>query len=167
MSNVYTKKTDTNDDITPDNSASNVSGTTHTSTRYVLEAQQRAAAEARVKLLAEQHQLEMTIAEIEDENYLADRHQKLELAERKLETERAARARRRRLKQAEMSMLEFKARAAALTGGDNRQQIAESQVSRATTRISITSGSYKDATEQPQTHDSLNESMETVKHRDA
>ena len=140
----------------------------------MLEAQQRAAAEARVQLLAEQHQLEMTIAEIEDENYLAelqerhqDRHRKLELEERELETERAARARRRRLKQAEMSMLEFKARAAALIGGNNRQQMAESQVSRATARISITSGSYKDATEQPRSHDSLNETMETVKHRDA
>ena len=166
MSTVSTKTTDV-ENITPDDSASNVSGTTHTSTRYVLEAQQRAAAEAKAQLLAEQHELEMTIAEIEDENYLADRHQKLELAERELETERAARARRRRLKQAEMSMLEFKARAAALTGGNNRQQMAESQVSRATARNSITSGSYKDATEQPQCLDTLNESMETVTNRDA
>ena len=136
MSNVSTKKTDINDDISPDDSASNVSGTTHTSTRYVLEAQQRAAAEAKVKLLAEQHQLEMTIADMEDENYLADRHQKLELAEREFETVRAAR--RRRLKQAEMSMLEFKAWAAAFTGSNNRQQSAESQVSRATICKSLT-----------------------------
>ena len=106
----------------------------------------------------------MTIAEIEDENYLADRHQKLELAERELETERAARARRRRLKQAEMSMLEFKARAAAITGSIDRIQSAENQVSRAKTCKSLTSGSYKDA-ELPQNHDSLNESRETVKDR--
>ena len=144
MSTVSAKTTDV-DNITSDECASNVSGTTHTSTRYVLEAQQRAAAEAKIQLLAEQHELEMTIAEIEDENYLADRHQKLELAERELETERAARAKRRRLKQAEMSMLEFKARAAAITGSSNLQQSAESQVSRATTCKSLTSGSYKDA----------------------
>ena len=104
----------------------------------------------------------MTIAEIEYENFLADRHQKLELAEREFETERAAR--RRRLKQAEMSMLEFKARAAAITGSKNLQQNSESQVSRATTCKRLTSGSYKDA-EQQQDHDSLNESMETVKDR--
>ena len=130
MSTVSTKTTDV-DNITPDDSASNVSGTTHTSTRYVLEAQQRAAAEAKVQLLAEQHQLEMTIAEIEDENYLAelqernqDRHRKLELAERELETERAARARRCCVKQAELSMQEFKARAAVINGSYNRQQSA-------------------------------------------
>ena len=130
MSTVSTKTTDV-DNITPDDSASNVSGTTHTSTRYVLEAQQRAAAEAKAQLLAEQHELEMTIAEIEDENYLAelqernqDRHRKLELAERELETERAARARRRRLKQAEMSMLQFKARAAVITGSNYLQPTA-------------------------------------------
>ena len=78
--------------------------------------------------------------------------------------QRAARARRLRLKQAKMSMLEFKARAAAITGSSNLQQSAESQVSRATTCKSLTSGSYKDA-EQQQDHDSLNESMETVKDR--
>ena len=168
MSTVSTKTTDV-DNITPDDSASNVSGTTHTSTRYVLEAQQHAAAEAKIQLLAEQHQLEMTIANIEDENNLAEqqkrnhnRHRRHELAERELETERAACARRRPLKQAEMSMLEFKARTAAITGSNDRQQSAESQVSRATTCKSLTSGSYKDAKQQ-QNHDSLNDIMETFK----
>ena len=79
-----------------------------------------------------------------------------------METETAACTRRRRLKQAEMSMLEFKARAVAITGSKIRQQSAESQVSRAATCKSFTSGSYKDA-EQQQNHDSLNESMETIK----
>ena len=99
MSNVSTKKTDVEDEITPDDSVSYVSGATHTSTRYVHELQQRAEA---ARILEEQHELEMTIADIEDDNHLAEMQEKLE-------TERAARARRRRLRQAEMSMRKFQA----------------------------------------------------------
>ena len=99
MSNVSTKKTDVEDEITPDDSVSYVSGATHTSTRYVHELQQRAEA---ARILEEEHKLEMTIADIEDDNHLAEMQEKLE-------TERAARARRRRLRQAEMSMREFQA----------------------------------------------------------
>ena len=155
MSTVSTKTTDV-DNITPDDSASNVSGTTHTSTRYVLEARQRKAAEEEAKRLEEKHHLEMTIAEIEDENYLAelqeknqDRLRKVEHEKRRkqkqleddedevrrlkaeadqaLETERAARARRRRLRQAEMSMQIFNARTSVT--GDRK---TESLVSRRT-----------------------------------
>ena len=89
MSTVSTKKTDVEDEITPDDSVSYVSGATHTSTRYA-------------RILEEQHELEMTIADIEDDNHLAEMQEKLE-------TERAARARRRRLRQAEMSMRKFQA----------------------------------------------------------
>ena len=88
MSNVSTKKTDVEDEITPDDSVSYVSGATHTSTRYVHELQQRAEA---ARILEEEHKLEMTIADIEDDNHLAEMQEKLE-------TERAARARRRRLR---------------------------------------------------------------------
>ena len=99
MSNVSTKKTDVEDEITPDDSVSYVSGAIHTSTRYVHERQQRAEA---ARILEEEHELEMTIADIEDDNHLAEMQEKLE-------TERAARARRRRLRQAEMSMRKFRA----------------------------------------------------------
>ena len=193
MSNVSKKKTDINDDISPDDSASNVSGTTHTSTRYVHDAQKRAAAEAAARLLEEKHQLEMTIVELEDENYLAEiqeknkaRLRKLDLekqrkqrriqeeeeetrrlqeeADRELETERAARARRRRMKQAEMSMKEFQARANALTGkAESNQNEIQSMVSSVTARNSIASVLFKHATDETKNQELTNESEETIK----
>ena len=150
------------DDISPDDSASNVAGTTHTSTRYVMDTQRMAAAAEVERLLQEEHRLEMTVAEIQDENDLAEmeeenqrrrlkheeeaRQREVEnrRQEMALESERAARARRRRLRQAEMSMKEFRARNEAL-----QEQEAEkgSTVSRRSVARSATSVSYKDARE--------------------
>ena len=188
MSTVSTKTTDV-DNITPDDSASNVSGTTHTSTRYVLEAKRRKAAEA--ERLEEKHQLEMTIAEIEDENYLAELHEKnqdqlrkvehekrrkqkqledeeeeirrlKEEAEKAIETERAARARRRRLRQAEMSMQRFNAMTSDSGDTKTEKQTTESLVSRSTTKVSIAPRYCNEKTENDD-QGSLNESLETVK----
>ena len=68
------------DDIQPNDSASNVTGATNTSTMWVKAAQERAAAEANVEFIRRTMQLEETLADIADEEEEA----KLRQAERKL-----------------------------------------------------------------------------------
>ena len=68
------------DEIQPNDSASNVTGATNTSTMWVKAAQERAAAEANVEFIKRTMYIEETLAEIEDEEEDA----KLRQAEMKL-----------------------------------------------------------------------------------
>ena len=57
-------QTTVEDEIQPDDSASNVTGATHTSTMWVKAAQERAAAESNVQYLQQKLILEQTLAEL-------------------------------------------------------------------------------------------------------
>ena len=59
--------TSVEDDVQPNDSASNVTGATHSSTMWVKAAQERVAAEARADFMRRTIALEETLAEIEDE----------------------------------------------------------------------------------------------------
>ena len=142
------------DEIQPDDSASNVTGATHTSTMWVKAAQERAAAEARADFLHRTIALEETLAEIEDEEEDARiRQQQYDLEEERKRVERTRRRRR-----AEISMREVRA-LQVVTEARRKQDVMEehmnrsaSTVSKSTTRCrSITSAVYHDATDVLQT----------------
>ena len=131
-------QTTVEDEIQPDDSASNVTGATHTSTMWVKAAQERAAAEARADFLHQTIALEETIAEIEDEeedarirqHQYALRQQQDELEE---ERKRAERARRRR--RAEISMREVRVMQ-EVTEARRKEEVMEKHMNRSVSTVS-------------------------------
>ena len=161
--------TSVEDDIQPNDSASNVTGATNTSTMWVKAAQERAAAEANVEFIRRTMELEETLAGIADE----EEDSKLRQAEMKmiharqqqeqalhrarmeeeyaLEEARRKAEREKRRRRAEMSMREIRALHEVETAR-RKEELARSNasslVSKSTARRrSVTSGIYHDASE--------------------
>ena len=162
-------QTSVEDEIQPNDSASNVTGATNTSTMWVKAAQERAAAEANVDYIRRTMNLEETLAEIADEETDAklreaemkmihareQQEQALHRARREeeyaLEEARKKAEREKRRRRAEMSMREIRALHDAETAR-RKEELARSNassvVSKSTARRrSVTSGIYHDASE--------------------
>ena len=162
-------QTSVEDEIQPNDSASNVTGATNTSTMWVKAAQERAAAEANVDYIRRTMNLEETLAEIADEETDAklreaemkmihareQQEQALHRARREeeyaLEEARKKAEREKRRRRAEMSMREIRALQDAETAR-RKEELARSNassvVSKSTARRrSVTSGIYHDASE--------------------
>ena len=162
-------QTSDEDDIQPNDSASNVTGATNTSTMWVKAAQERAAAEANVEFIKRTMHLEETLAEIEDEEEDAklrqaemklhhareQQEQALRLArfeeEHALEEARRKAEREKRRRRAEISMREIRALHEVETARRKEELVrsnASSVLSKSTARRrSVTSGVYHDASE--------------------
>ena len=153
-------QTTVEDEIQPDDSASNVTGATHTSTMWVKAAQERAAAESNVQYLQQKLELEQTLAEIDNEEedarlreaeleFEEDQHRQAlaaqqareeqELARRKqrqaLEEAKMKAERERRRRRAEISMREIKALQRMDAARRNEEMVAE-QMNRSVSTVS-------------------------------